>query len=128
MYGCRPKNKEELFNLRHAQARNVIERIFGLVKRRFRVLTTTPEYDQHTQAKIVLAACCLHNVIRSYDPDDGMEVDENELEREIGPFQAEDFRVDGSAADQARANARRDQIAGEMWESYQNYIRRGMEL
>ena len=27
-----PKNAQELFNLWHAQARNVIERIFGVLK------------------------------------------------------------------------------------------------
>ncbi|KAL5527937.1 hypothetical protein ACEPAG_6738 [Sanghuangporus baumii] len=120
----KPKNKEELFNLRHAQARNAVERIFGLAKRRFRVLTAAPEYDTKTQAKIVLAVCCLHNFIQSYDPDDGMELDEDELERGVGPFRDKDFRVGTSAADQARANARRDQIANEMWESYQTYTRR----
>lgn len=31
----RPQNREELYNLRHASARNVVERIFGVVKRRF---------------------------------------------------------------------------------------------
>lgn len=31
----RPQNKEELFNLRHAQLRNAIERILGVVKCRF---------------------------------------------------------------------------------------------
>jgi hypothetical protein len=29
-----PVNKEELFNLQHAQARNVIEHIFGVLKNR----------------------------------------------------------------------------------------------
>ncbi|KAF7318617.1 DDE Tnp4 domain-containing protein [Mycena chlorophos] len=29
----RPQTREELFNLRHAQARNVIERIFGVIKK-----------------------------------------------------------------------------------------------
>jgi hypothetical protein len=27
-----PENKEELINLRHAQARNIIEQIFGVLK------------------------------------------------------------------------------------------------
>lgn len=31
----RPKNKEELFNLRHSQLRNVIERVYGVWKMRF---------------------------------------------------------------------------------------------
>jgi len=34
----RPKNPKELFNLRHASLRNAIERIFGVVKRRFPIL------------------------------------------------------------------------------------------
>ena len=38
---CNPK---ELFNLCHASARNVVERIFGILKRRFRILCIPPEY------------------------------------------------------------------------------------
>ena len=34
----KPQNKEELFNLRHAQLRNIVERIFGILKRHFRIL------------------------------------------------------------------------------------------
>ncbi|KAL1944221.1 hypothetical protein VTO73DRAFT_3406 [Trametes versicolor] len=34
----KPVNKEELFNLRHAKLRNAIERIFGIVKKRFPIL------------------------------------------------------------------------------------------
>src|ERR1700690_2668566 len=41
----RPENPKELFNLRHASARKVIERIFGVLKRRFRILVVPPEYD-----------------------------------------------------------------------------------
>ena len=50
-----PQNKEELFNLRHAQARNVIERIFGVLKKRFRILLIGPEYDITIQAQIPAA-------------------------------------------------------------------------
>jgi hypothetical protein len=35
---ARPQNAKELYNLRHSSLRNAIERIFGIVKRRFRVL------------------------------------------------------------------------------------------
>jgi hypothetical protein len=31
----RPRNKEELFNLRHSSLRNVLERIFGVIKKNF---------------------------------------------------------------------------------------------
>ena len=37
-----PQNPKELFNLRRAQVRNVIERIYGAVKRAFPVLANMP--------------------------------------------------------------------------------------
>ena len=33
-----PKNAKELFNLRHSSLRNVIERIFGVLKRQWQIL------------------------------------------------------------------------------------------
>jgi hypothetical protein len=66
----RPKNYKELFNLRHAQARNVVERIFGVVKRRFTLMVAAPEYSIRTQAKMIPAMCTLHNFIRIHDPTD----------------------------------------------------------
>ena len=33
-----PANAKELFNLRHASARNIIERMFGILKNRFAIL------------------------------------------------------------------------------------------
>ena len=66
----RPANKEELFNLRHASARNVIERIFGVIKRCFRILLLPPEYSIDIQAYIPVALCVIHNIIKSHsDPD-----------------------------------------------------------
>ena len=37
--------KEELFNLRHAQLRSVIERVFGVLKKRFQILQVAPQYE-----------------------------------------------------------------------------------
>jgi len=39
-----PENKEELFNLRHASLWNTIERIFGILKKCFRILLLGPKY------------------------------------------------------------------------------------
>jgi hypothetical protein len=39
---------KELFNLRHAQLRNVVERIFGIVKRRWSIFTRAQEYPIET--------------------------------------------------------------------------------
>jgi DDE superfamily endonuclease len=120
----RPCNPKELFNLRHASARNVIERIFGILKRRFRILRLPPEYDMAIQALIPPALAALHNFIRQYDPEDihmydddvfGPPVDHQESAGVLGTGPA-------IASETRRANERRDRIAGEMWEQYQRYL------
>ena len=75
----RPRNARELFNLRHAKARNVIERIFGVVKRRFHLMVVAPEYSLEIQSKIIRAICILHNFIRVHDPDEDLGVLDAEL-------------------------------------------------
>jgi len=61
----RPENKEELFNLWHASAQNVIERI-GVIKCHFQILLLPPEYSIEVQAFIPVALCMLHNLITSH--------------------------------------------------------------
>jgi hypothetical protein len=78
-----------LFNLRHAQLRNVIEHIFGVTKRRFRVLTSRPEIGYHQQALMVGAAAALHNFLRIHKPMNHVEVDED-YDIEGHPFFAAD--------------------------------------
>ncbi|KAF7371821.1 putative nuclease HARBI1-like protein [Mycena venus] len=83
--GALPKTPQELFNLRHSQARNVIERIFGIAKRRFAIFDATPEYPIETQAMLVpaVAAVALHNFIRIHDvTDEACDFGENTLHRE----------------------------------------------
>jgi hypothetical protein len=55
------ENYKELFNLRHASLRNIIERIFGVLKRKYQILRHAAEYSIDTQTRIVLACCALHN-------------------------------------------------------------------
>jgi hypothetical protein len=115
-----------LFNLRHASARNVIERIFGILKQRFRILQVPPEYGMEIQALIPPALAALHNFIRQYDPDEIHMYDEDELL----DFQTDTHRESVgelgtgpvTSAESARANKRRDEIAGVMWEQYQHYL------
>ena len=66
----RPANAQELFNLQHASARNVIERIFNILKRRFGILHLPPEYTMDIQEKIPPALCALHNFIQCHNPTD----------------------------------------------------------
>ncbi|KAL0957211.1 hypothetical protein HGRIS_014896 [Hohenbuehelia grisea] len=79
----RPANPKELFNLRHARLRNAIERIFGVCKRRFKLMTAAPEYSIATQAMIPCALAALHNFITIHDPDDF--ADEGLLDGQRGP-------------------------------------------
>ncbi|KAF4032099.1 DDE superfamily endonuclease [Phytophthora infestans] len=59
-----PQNYSELFNLIHSKARNAVERLIGVLKRRFRVLRQVNECELVVVKATILACCCLHNVIR----------------------------------------------------------------
>ncbi|PLW16213.1 hypothetical protein PCANC_12519 [Puccinia coronata f. sp. avenae] len=51
--GLQPETPKELFNLRHASLRNVVERIFGCLKAKFKILTTPSEHCVHSQVQLV---------------------------------------------------------------------------
>ena len=55
----------ELFNLRHAFLRNVVERIFEILERRFRILRSTPEYPMRSQVNLIYVLTAIHNYIRN---------------------------------------------------------------
>lgn len=121
----RPRNRKELFNLRHAMLRNAVERIFGVIKRQFRILLLPPEYKMDIQARIPPALCLVHNVIRVHDPNDMMDY-RNVLDAHI--LTDTGNLANGPPTEQARTRAslRRDQIASEMWEAYnRERIQRG---
>jgi len=70
-YGSnRPQNKIELFNLRHFSLRVTVERAFGALKNRFRILDNKPFHPYKTQVKLVLACCILHNWILRHGEDE----------------------------------------------------------
>ncbi|XP_043687497.1 uncharacterized protein LOC122638708 [Telopea speciosissima] len=84
----KPTTANELFNYRHSSLRNVIERTFGVLKNKFKLLRQMNGYSLQDQAHIVLACCGLHNFIRDEHiadedlmrlSDDLAEVDPDEL-------------------------------------------------
>lgn len=118
----RPVTKEELFNLRHASARNPVERIFGIIKKRWAILTRPPQYDMDTQARILPALAALHNFILDHDNED-LEEYRHVSDDQRGTYP--DPSLFGTLAteivdraEQIRADARRDRIAQEMWDEY----------
>ena len=112
----RPTNKEELFNLWHSSAQNVIERI---LKRCFRILLLAPEYNLDIQARIPAALCAIHNFIGIHNPDEelihaGDDNDENSDDN--APFDNHGAQAAGAGFD--RPSVRRDSIAQAMWDDY----------
>jgi hypothetical protein len=56
------QNKKELFNHRHSSLRVIVERVFGLLKRRFKILDEVIRFPPFpTQIEIVITVCIIHN-------------------------------------------------------------------
>ncbi|XP_062230104.1 protein ALP1-like [Phragmites australis] len=62
--GPRPSGKKEVFNYLHSSLRNVIERSFGVLKMKWRILLDLPSYPMLKQTRIIHACMTLHNFIR----------------------------------------------------------------
>ncbi|KAL0448765.1 UNVERIFIED_CONTAM: hypothetical protein Slati_1432900 [Sesamum latifolium] len=84
-----PQNHEEFFNMKHAYARNVIERTFGLLKARWTILRSPAFYSIKVQNWIIMACCLLHSYIRQEMADDSIEqllIDEGFGDEDTGEY------------------------------------------
>jgi len=117
--GQYPATKEELFNLRHASLRNIIERAFGILKHRFPLLTGTHPFHYPFQVKLFLCCFCMHTFVRSNQTDcDEFDnyVDENNNNENAALMN----HVYIDFYDNAHANEWRDNIAMTMWTDQNN--------
>ncbi|XP_038714981.1 protein ANTAGONIST OF LIKE HETEROCHROMATIN PROTEIN 1-like [Tripterygium wilfordii] len=64
--GPQPTSPREAFNHTHSSLRSIIERTFGVMKKKWLILTRMPSYKFCTQVKIVVACMALHNFIRRH--------------------------------------------------------------
>lgn len=64
------RGKKELYNYTHSSLRNVIERSFGVLKIKWRILLDLPSYSMPKQSQIILACMALHNFVRENDKKD----------------------------------------------------------
>ncbi|TVU19789.1 hypothetical protein EJB05_35960, partial [Eragrostis curvula] len=112
-----PTNARELFNLRHSSLRVHVERAFGALKGRFRILDNKPYHPYRTQVKLVLACCILHNWILTFG---AAEVVPPEATFLGAPQENEPLPPSNRDATTAETNAwaaARDLLANAMWDS-----------
>ncbi|XP_066343234.1 uncharacterized protein [Miscanthus floridulus] len=112
-------NYKELFNHRHAILRNHIERAFGVLKKRFLILKVGTHYPIETQVMIPAAAAVFHNIIRGLN---GSEEWLDILPDNINPSNYVDMPEGDtnypSEMESNHGNTLRDQIAHQMWATY----------
>jgi hypothetical protein len=105
----KPQNQRELFNLRHSSLRVTVERAFGALKNRFRILDNKPFHPYKTQVKMVLACCILHNWILRHGHDEHVPDEETWV-----PNTNDNDEPDHAIDNGVRA-AKRNEWAAQIW-------------
>ncbi|XP_020188096.1 uncharacterized protein [Aegilops tauschii subsp. strangulata] len=72
-----PRTAQELFNLIHSSLRVNVERAFGALKNRFKILDQKPFHPYSTPVKLVLSCCILHNWILQWGFDEHVPEEED---------------------------------------------------
>jgi hypothetical protein len=101
----------------------VIEWIFGVMKKRFRVLLLAQEYPIEAQVQLVSALVVVHNYIRIFDPRD-KELNEKHIPRENSENTMTDIERVRVADEQGKAARCREEIMQAMWKDYEARSRR----
>jgi len=120
-HGNDPENEKELFNLRHASLRNVVERIFGIFKLRFTIFKSAPPFLFKTQAELVLACAALHNFLRKECRSDEFLVEpsnESSSSSSMLPIHEDnndELNVQTQEQEREDANLWRTNIGSDMW-------------
>lgn len=87
-----PQNYQEYFNMKHAEARNVIERAVSTMKSRWAILKSPANYPIEVQSRIIMACCLLDNFIRTSKDHDPEEANVPKLQPNQGiPDNDDDF-------------------------------------
>ncbi|WVZ89944.1 hypothetical protein U9M48_036289 [Paspalum notatum var. saurae] len=107
----RPRDQRELFNLRHSSLRVTVERAFGALKNRFKILYNKPFHPYKTQVKLVLACCILHNWILRHGVDEHVPSEET-----WAPNNNDESSPNDVVADNASWSQQRDTWAAQMWQ------------
>ncbi|CAL1384345.1 unnamed protein product [Linum trigynum] len=116
----RPSIAEEYYNMKHASARNVIERIFGILKMRWAILRDSSWFSPSDMARIVVACTIIHNFIKKEQGADRFEREYQDVEPE--EEQCVVNEVENIAPDDFHAcpawTRFRDDLAKDKWENW----------
>ena len=89
--GNPPQNRRELFNMYHCSARNYIERLWGVLKKRFPILNDLPTFPLDKQIQIIYACATLHNFIKQTPQN--RDEQEDEYLAEVKQAEAADLHI-----------------------------------
>lgn len=115
-----PTNAREAFNRRHSSLRSCIERSFGVLKKRWKILNKMPKYNVQTQTDIILAAFALHNYIRKNSEEDMIFTTLEQYPdyipyEEYGHYNDKDSNEESSNRPSIQMKRIRDEIATLIW-------------
>ncbi|KAL1217881.1 Protein ALP1-like [Cardamine amara subsp. amara] len=125
--GSPPRDEEELFNRWHSSLRSVIERTFGVWKKKWRILSEFPRYNVETQNKLILATAGLHNFIRlsqipDFDFDSAFQSDAISREQfsnnEESGVESSFLQEQETTADGTYMQTIREGIKQQIWDAY----------
>ena len=119
LLGQGPVTKEELFHLRHSSLRNVVERLFGVVKRRFPILVTMSPYSiELIQCELIQCCLLLHNFVRINQLYED-EFYENDAVQPNNILDDDDVDDDEDGPEMNALQVWRDDIPDALWAQYQ---------
>ena len=95
------------FNFKHASARNVVERTFGIMKSRFRRLTFIDSNNCDLICRIIMSGCLLHNFSYKFPDEHEEEID---FQIEVDPNQCHRNSLILLGGSKKDAEARRQKI------------------
>jgi hypothetical protein len=117
MHFQNPVQNEELFNLRHSSMCVTVERVFGSLKRRFKVLDDVKSFFPiETQVDTVVAYCIIYNWVIEDELDELIISDASWL-----PNQNYASSSSGQAIEHIFMVNFKQDIANQMWVDRQNH-------
>ena len=126
--GDKPNTMEELFNYRHAQLRCTVERAFGQLKNKFRILKSIPNYGLTTSNRIVVACMAVHDFIKNNSGDQEGDWTQSSIQagndaEGIEPDLPDLMEEVGNEADQVDMDGLKDMIAAGMASEHNFFAR-----